>query len=111
MRNLFGQDIPATDPGTATDTPTARKKEAKQPDPNGLRKVGCNRTKGAYFARRVKSELNLEETLPWHFEHGAAYHCFFIRRRGLAHLPAGSRQAATGGILFNFHLVHGDNRR
>ena len=55
MRNLFGQDIPATDPGTATDTPTARKKEAKQPDPNGLRKVGCNRTKGAYFARRVKS--------------------------------------------------------
>lgn len=76
MRNLFGQDIPATDPGTATDTPTARKKEAKQPDPNGLRKVGCNRTKGAYFARRVKSELNLEETLPWHFEHGAAYHCF-----------------------------------
>ena len=76
MRNLFGQDIPATDPGTATDTPTARKKEAKQLDPNGLRKVGCNRTKGAYFARRVKSELNLEETLPWHFEHGAAYHCF-----------------------------------
>ena len=63
MRNLFGQDIPATDPGTATDTSTARKKEAKQPDPNGLRKVGCNRTKGAYFARRVKSELNLEESI------------------------------------------------
>lgn len=76
MRNLFGQDIPVTDPGKATDEPTARKKEGKQPDPNGLRKVGCNRTKGAYFARRVKSELNLEETLPWHFEDGAAYHCF-----------------------------------
>ena len=25
--------------------------------------------------RRVKSELHLEECLPWHFEKGAAYHC------------------------------------
>lgn len=75
MRNLFGENIPA--PAPDTDDRKARgEKRDRQPDPNGLRKVGCDRTKGAYFARSVKSELNLEETLPWHFEKGAAYHCF-----------------------------------
>lgn len=28
------------------------------------------------FERRVKSELFLEDSLPWHFKPGEAYHCF-----------------------------------
>lgn len=45
-------------------------------DPNKDRHVVVFRTNGRYFERRVKSELHLEESLPWHFEQGAAYHCF-----------------------------------
>ena len=37
--------------------------------------VASLRTKERHFERRIKSELNLEQTLPWHFEKGASYHC------------------------------------
>lgn len=48
----------------------------RQDNPNKDRSVMCCRTKGRYVERRVKSELALEESLPWHFEEGMAYHCF-----------------------------------
>ena len=37
--------------------------------------VAALRTKERHFERRVKSELALEQTLPWHFENGSCYHC------------------------------------
>lgn len=37
--------------------------------------IKARRTKNVHFDRRIKSELHLEECLPWHFEKGAAYHC------------------------------------
>lgn len=52
------------------------KKDARPEDPNKERKVACARTTGVYFERRIKSELALEESLPWHFKEGDAYHCF-----------------------------------
>lgn len=68
MRDLFAVEV----------QPTAETKdETERPDdPNKDRSVACCRTKGRYVERRVKSELALEESLPWHFEEGVAYHCF-----------------------------------
>lgn len=40
------------------------------------RSVKINRTKNVYHARRIASELALEQELPWHWENGCAYHCF-----------------------------------
>lgn len=37
--------------------------------------VRATRTKGKAFARRVGSELALEQELDWHWEKGTAYHC------------------------------------
>ena len=37
--------------------------------------VQVKRTRERHFERRVKSELALEQELPWHFENGATYHC------------------------------------
>lgn len=34
----------------------------------------CKSTISYHKMRRITSELNLEETLPWHFEPGTAYH-------------------------------------
>lgn len=65
MRELF-----------ASPTPQAGNEDARPDDPNADRQIRCHRTDGRYMARRIKSELNLEESLPWHFEPGAAYHCF-----------------------------------
>ena len=39
------------------------------------RSVSVKRTKERHFERRIKSELALECSLPWHFEPGASYHC------------------------------------
>lgn len=69
MRKLFGSG----------NVPPVRGKDEgpdRPDDPNKDRNVSVYRTRGRYFERRVKSELSLEESLPWHFEHGAAYHCF-----------------------------------
>lgn len=37
--------------------------------------VAGKRTKERHFERRIKSELALEQELPWHFEKGSTYHC------------------------------------
>lgn len=69
MRNLFGNTI----------TPEQRdKSEGKErtDDPNKERTARVIATRGRYFERRIKSELALEDVMPWHFEQGAAYHCF-----------------------------------
>lgn len=69
MRNLFGEITPPK---------TLGKDEGKEhpEDPNKARSVDCQRSRGRYVERRIKSELALEESLPWHFEEGTAYHCF-----------------------------------
>lgn len=69
MRNLFGEITPPKNLG---------KDEGKEhpEDPNKARSVDYQRTRGRYVERRIKSELALEESLPWHFENGTAYHCF-----------------------------------
>lgn len=68
MRNLFGD----------TELPQRSKDEGKErpEDPKKGRSVSCRQTRGRYVERRIKSELALEESLPWHFEKGTAYHCF-----------------------------------
>lgn len=38
--------------------------------------VKCQTSRTINKTRRIKSELALEEELPWHFEPGVAYHCF-----------------------------------
>lgn len=69
MRDLFGN--------ISDSTPKGKDGGKKHPDdPNKERSVQCCRTRGRYVERRIKSELALEETLPWHFEPGTAYHCF-----------------------------------
>lgn len=68
MRELFGNST----------TPERDKSEGKErpDDPNKGRAISVVSTRSRYFERRIKSELALEESLPWHFEPGAAYHCF-----------------------------------
>lgn len=68
MRNLFSEIV----------QPQHSKDECKErpEDPNKGRSVSCRQTCGRYVERRIKSELALEESLPWHFEKGTAYHCF-----------------------------------
>lgn len=68
MRDLFGNiGVQQRDKSEGKERPD---------DPNSDKKVQCIRTRGRYFERRIKSELALEESLPWHFEKGVAYHCF-----------------------------------
>lgn len=69
MRDLFGN---------SDAQPQRDKSEGKEriDDPNKERPAACCRTRGRYVERRIKSELALEEALPWHFEEGTAYHCF-----------------------------------
>lgn len=45
-------------------------------DPNRDNHVRVIAARGRYFERRIKSELALEESLPWHFNTGDTYHCF-----------------------------------
>lgn len=67
MRDLFAN----LSPSEATDVPKER-----SDDPNKGKSVRCHPTRGIYIERRVRSEISLEEALPWHFENGTAYHCF-----------------------------------
>ncbi|MDE5785360.1 MAG: hypothetical protein K2H98_02410 [Duncaniella sp.] len=69
MRDLF-VNTTQTESG---DKPSDQK---RPDDPNKDRSVQVRATCGRYFERRVKSELALEEELPWHFDTGMAYHCF-----------------------------------
>lgn len=45
-------------------------------DLNKDRHVEVYETRGRHFERRIKSEANLEESLPWHMEEGQCWHCF-----------------------------------
>ena len=67
MLDLFGQTDNANDHSEGKERPD---------DPNKDKSVSVRSTRGRYFERRIKSELALEESLPWHFEPGTAYHCF-----------------------------------
>lgn len=69
MRDLFGN---------VAQEPQKDKSEGKTKteDPNKEKSVKVMYSRGRYFERRIKSELALEQVLPWHFENGAAYHCF-----------------------------------
>ena len=72
MRNIFGNS-------EKQETAAGRgKDEGKErgEDMNTGKKTGVHRTLSRNFERRVKSELFLEESLPWHFNPGEAYHCF-----------------------------------
>ena len=80
MRSLFGskQQETTQDPETRDTAPMEPVQTPAQTEtvvPDAARKVRASRTKGRHFTKRVLSELNLEECLPWHFEKGAAYHC------------------------------------
>lgn len=73
MRKLFASNTPKEpelplniDPGSEETT-----EAAEQPGKH----VQCKRMKGRHFDKRVKSELALEQELPWHFEPGCSYHC------------------------------------
>lgn len=69
MRELFGN----------AEQPNKRdKSEGKEriDDPNRDSHARVIAARGRYFERRIKSELALEESLPWHFEPATAYHCF-----------------------------------
>lgn len=69
MRDLFGNITESTLKGKDVG-------KGRPDDPNKERSVQCCRTRGRYVERRIKSELALEEALPWHFEPGTSYHCF-----------------------------------
>lgn len=46
-----------------------------EPEMEQNKTVKCHRGKERHYERRIKSELALEQELPWHFENGASYHC------------------------------------
>ncbi len=67
MRSLFAAEA----------APEKKADEKERPDdPNKERSVQVYQARTRNFERRIKSEAHLEESLPWHFEQGAAYHCF-----------------------------------
>lgn len=72
MRSLFTSEAPAA--AVAGNS----KDEAKQrgDDLNTGMPVRCYRSLSRNFERRVRSEMFLEDALPWHFRRGEAYHCF-----------------------------------
>lgn len=73
MRSLFtAKKTEENQPPLNTDPVMEETTEAaEQPGKH----VQCKRMKGRHFDKRVKSELALEQELPWHFEIGCSYHC------------------------------------
>lgn len=68
MRKMFG--------GNSTKKPELPLEiEPNEPEKQPEKHVQCKRLKGRHFDKRVKSELALEQELPWHFEEGCSYHC------------------------------------
>lgn len=77
MRSLFG-----TQPEESSQEPKSEQAQKTEPPQEGVnpadfvtKKVKASRTKGRHFTKRILSEMNLEQVLPWHFEKGVAYHC------------------------------------
>ena len=57
------------------DAPGKKSKEAPDPDDPLYEIVKVKKTMTIHQARRINSELALEQSLPWHFEPGVTYHC------------------------------------
>ena len=72
MRDLFAT------PEKQPENKGKGKDEAKEraEDQNTGNETRVFRSMSRNFERRVKSELFLENVLPWHFSPGEAYHCF-----------------------------------
>lgn len=72
MRDLFAT------PEQQPENKGKGKDEAKEraEDRNTGKETRVFRSMSRNFERRVKSELFLENVLPWHFSPGEAYHCF-----------------------------------
>lgn len=72
MRDLFAT------PEKQPENKGKGKDEAKEraEDRNTGKETRVFRSMSRNFERRVKSELFLENVLPWHFSPGEAYHCF-----------------------------------
>ena len=72
MRSLFFTPKPEDVPEESV---SDRQPEENRADNTPDKHIKARRTKNVHFDRRIKSELHLEECLPWHFEKGASYHC------------------------------------
>ena len=72
MRSLFFTPKPEDVPEESV---SDRQPEKNRADNTPDKHIKARRTKNVHFDRRIKSELHLEECLPWHFEKGASYHC------------------------------------
>ena len=72
MRSLFFTPKPEDVPEEPV---SDRQPEENRANDSPDKHIKARRTKNVHFDRRVKSELHLEECLPWHFEKGASYHC------------------------------------
>lgn len=72
MRSLFSSVAPApVSTGNTKDEAKPRGDDRNTGLPNR-----CFRSISRNFERRVRSEMFLEDALPWHFRRGEAYHCF-----------------------------------
>lgn len=72
MRSLFFTPKPEDVPEEPV---SDRQPKENRGDSTPDKHIKARRTKNVHFDRRIKSELHLEECLPWHFEKGASYHC------------------------------------
>lgn len=73
MRSLFNAPTPATDVKKGNGKDEGRQRAE---DHNTGKQTKVGRSMSRNFERRVKSELFLEDSLPWHFQPGESYHCF-----------------------------------
>lgn len=69
---IMGMETPERPPAPVT---KSRRKDEPDPDDPLYEVVKVKKTMTAHQARRISSELALEQSLPWHFEPGMAYHC------------------------------------
>ncbi len=91
MRSLF--DVP--DSGTEGGRKGRTRDEGRElvQDRNTGKETGVFRSLSRNFERRVRSEMFLEDRLPWHWSKGDAYHCFsFGDVDALAYLRAALKQ-------------------
>ena len=67
---IMGQNEPERPPA-----PVTQSRRKADPDDPLYEVVKVKKTMTPHQARRISSELALEQSLPWHFEPGVAYHC------------------------------------
>lgn len=107
MRSLFFTPKPEDVPEEPV---SDRQPKENRGDSTPDKHIKARRTKNVHFDRRIKSELHLEECLPWHFEKGASYHCISHGDVDSPYLSSCDREAAAGGICSDFYLVYGNYR-